>query len=217
MVELHSNYTIEGSREKVDGVLPTNHALHETVEITQGISSWAELGFYLFTSAREGTGWQWVGDHIRPRVRAPAQWEWPVGASLSAEVGYQKSSYSPDTWTLELRPILDWERNGFYVSFNPTCDLAIKGVNANSGLEFSPNLKVRYDFTNVVTGGIEYYGALGSISSPSPLREQEQQIFPSLDLNLSPEWEFNCGVGVGLTPSTDHLIAKVIVGKRFGL
>jgi len=50
-------------------VYPTNHAEHETVEITQGLSNWSEVGFYIFTSARSGDGWQWVGDHIRPRVR----------------------------------------------------------------------------------------------------------------------------------------------------
>ena len=37
MVELHSNFTFEGSKTMVDGVRPDNHALHETIEITQGI------------------------------------------------------------------------------------------------------------------------------------------------------------------------------------
>ena len=40
MVELHSNFTVEGSKTTVDGVLPTNHAEHETVEITQGFTDW---------------------------------------------------------------------------------------------------------------------------------------------------------------------------------
>src|SRR5216683_2439611 len=77
MVELHSNFTangfkpIPGSPYTVDGLRPTNHAEHETVEITQGITSWSEVGFYLFTSYQSSYGYQWVGDHIRPRVRAP--------------------------------------------------------------------------------------------------------------------------------------------------
>ena len=32
MVELHSNFTIDGSKTVQDGVLPTNHAEHETIE-----------------------------------------------------------------------------------------------------------------------------------------------------------------------------------------
>lgn len=70
MVELHSNYALSGRRTVEDGVLPTNHALHETLEITRGINGWMEVGFYTFTSARSGQGWQWVGNHVRPRARS---------------------------------------------------------------------------------------------------------------------------------------------------
>jgi len=44
---------------------------------------------------------------------------------------------------------------------------------------------------------------------------RQQQFFPSIDLNVSPEWELNFGVGVGVTRSTDHLIIKGIIGRRF--
>jgi hypothetical protein len=33
MVELHSNFTFEGSKTPQDGMLPTNHQLHESIEI----------------------------------------------------------------------------------------------------------------------------------------------------------------------------------------
>jgi len=35
-----------------------------------------------------------------------------------------------------------------------------------------------------------------------------------IDLNLGPKWEFNAGVGFGLTASTDRLIVKMILGYR---
>src|SRR5713226_7091156 len=63
MLELHSNFTFQGSKQVTDGVRPTNHALHETVEITHGWNSWFETGFYIFTSVTPRDGWQWVGDH----------------------------------------------------------------------------------------------------------------------------------------------------------
>src|SRR5689334_22647006 len=83
MLELHSNYTFQGSRETVNGVVPSYHALHETLEFTHGFTPWFETGFYLFTSIQPGHGWEWVGDHIRPRLRVPEEWHWPVGLSLS--------------------------------------------------------------------------------------------------------------------------------------
>jgi hypothetical protein len=95
MFELHSNFTFEGSKTSVDGAYPAEHQLHETLEITHGFNAWFELGFYVFTSADSRVGWQWVGDHIRPRVAVPKSWNWPVGVSLSVEVGYQRAVYSP--------------------------------------------------------------------------------------------------------------------------
>jgi hypothetical protein len=32
---------------------------------------------------------------------------------------------------------------------------------------------------------------------------------------LGPKWEFNFGVGAAVTHSTDHLIVKCILGRRF--
>src|SRR5258707_14057726 len=107
MVEFHTNFTAQGSKAAVNGVLPTNHAIHETIEITQGWNDWFETGFYIFTSARSGNGWQWVGDHIRPRFRVPQKWGWPVGLSLSNEVGYQRRVFcgGPSAW--EMRATTD--------------------------------------------------------------------------------------------------------------
>ena len=221
MVELHSNYTVDGSHPSPgsiyapDGTFPTNHAEHETVEITQGLNDWSELGFYIFTSYRADQGYQWVGDHIRPRFRIPEAWHWPVGVSLSNEVGYQRARFATDSWTWEIRPIIDKQLGRTYIAFNPTLDRTWHGPDVNQGVVFSPNVKVGYDFTHQVQAGIEYYGATGPIFTPSSFHEQQHQIFAAADLNVSPVWEINFGVGVGVTGTTDHLIVKGIIGRRF--
>ena len=46
MTEFHTNFTVSGTKGVVDGVLPTNHALHETLEITHGWNEWFETGLY---------------------------------------------------------------------------------------------------------------------------------------------------------------------------
>ena len=121
MFELHSNYTTNGRRfTSAEGELPTYHALHETIEITHGFTDWSELGFYWFMAVPAGQRLQWVGTHIRPRVTAPESWGWPVGVSISQEFGYARRAFSADTWTYELRPIIDKEMGAWYVSINPT-------------------------------------------------------------------------------------------------
>ncbi len=222
MVELHSNFTVDGfkaaprSRYQTDGTFATNHAAHETIELTQGINSWSEIGFYIFTSERNGQGVQWVGNHIRPRVRAPESWHLPVGLSLSNEIGYQRARFSPDTWTWEIRPIIDKQLGHWYLAFNPAMERAWHGPSVHQGVSFSPNAKVGYDFTKKINAGVEYYGAYGDLASFDTLHNQQQQFFLATDLSVSPKWEFNFGIGVGATSSTDRLIVKAIVGRRFG-
>jgi hypothetical protein len=215
MVELHSNFTFQGSKTQQDGVLPTNHQLHETIEITHGFTDWFETGFYIFTSAQNGQGLDWVGDHIRPRFRVPKKWNWPVGVSVSQEIGYQRRKYSVDTWTYELRPIVDKQIGRWYFDFNPAFDKSLHGAGVSQGFVFSPNVKISCDITKKVAGGIEYYGSVGPALGFDPVAQQQHQIFPAIDLNLSEKWEVNFGLGVGVTRSTDHLIAKMILGYRF--
>ena len=38
MVEIHSNFTVDGSKQVINGVLPSNNAMHETLEITHGFN-----------------------------------------------------------------------------------------------------------------------------------------------------------------------------------
>jgi hypothetical protein len=215
MVELHSNFTFSGMKNAVNGMYPTEHALHETLEITQGLNRWSETGFYIFTSYGPGYGYQFVGSHIRPRVRVPADWNWPVGVSLSTELGYQRARFSEDTWTMELRPIVDKQLAKWYLSFNPTLSRSLHGPGVSQGVGFSPNFKAAYKLSKRVDVGMEYYGALGPVTGFNPLRDQQQQILPAIDVDFGPDWEFNFGVGIGVTHSTEHLLVKMIVGRRF--
>jgi hypothetical protein len=215
MLELHSNYTFDG-QPGTAGVLTSRHALHETAEITHGFNEWLEVGFYIFTSTQSGTGLEWVGDHVRPRISAPARWHWPVGVSLSQEVGYQRRAYSEDTWTWEIRPIVDRRFGPLYVSLNPVFDRALKGPGAGAGFGFSPNAQVTLDVSPKVTAALEYYGGFGPLNDLAPLDHSAQQIIPAVDLNLGDDWEFNLGMGVGLTPVTDRLLVKMILGRRLG-
>ena len=215
MVEMHSNFTASGFKGG-GGLMPTNHAEHETLEITHGFNDWFETGFYQFTSIQPDGTYQWVGTHIRPRVAVPERYKLPVGLSLSTEVGYQRASLSGDTWTLELRPIIDKKIGKFYASFNPTFDRSFHGPTKDEGFGFSPNVKFSYDVLKRVAFGLEYYGAYGHWNSWDAVRDTEQMFVPALDIDFGKRWEFNFGVGVGVTQATDHLLIKSILGYRLG-
>jgi hypothetical protein len=214
MFELHSNFTMHGESQTIKGVRPSNHALHETLEITHGITENFELGFYLFTNYTSTYGYQIIGTHLRPRISAPEKWKLPVGLSLSAEFGYQSMYYAPETWSIELRPIIDKTIGKFYISLNPVLGVQLKGVDKQSAPDFSPNIKASYAFTTKWSLGTEYYGNLGSLNHFEAGPEQNHALFLVADLYVHPKWEINVGSGWGLTKATDGLVLKLIVGRR---
>ncbi|MGA1994478.1 MAG: transporter [Bryobacteraceae bacterium] len=214
MTELHSNFTVDGFKTRIDGVLPDNHAEHETLEITHGFDEWFETGFYVFTSIQNGT-WYYVGSHLRPRIAVPEKYHLPVGLSLSTEFGWVRPNLSADTWTWEIRPIVDKKIEKWYLCFNPAIEKSFRGPEQPRGYEFSPNFKFSYDVTKKLAAGIEYYGALGPVTGFDALRDQQQQIFPNVDVDFGKNWEFNFGVGVGVTQATERLLVKAILGYRF--
>ncbi len=212
--ELHSNYTFNGEKNIVDGVRPSYHALHETVEITHGFTDNFEIGFYLFTNYTSPYGYQFVGTHIRPRIAAPDKWKLPVGLSLSAEIGYQRQEYSPDTWNVEIRPIIDKEWGKFYISFNPALGISLKGVNQNTAPSFEPNVKASYSFFKNASIGVEYYGSVGPINRFDQLAEQSHALYFVYDMLNNENWELNLGPGFGLTDATDKFVFKVLAGRK---
>jgi hypothetical protein len=216
LLALHSNYTADGLPGADEGTISNHHALHETFAVTHGFNSWFELGASVLASVQEGQGLDWVGNQIRPRVRIPEARHWPVGVGLSIEFGYARQPYAANEWSLEIQPIVDKQWGWFYWAVNPGVEIALSGPGKNQGAVFAPNAKLSADLSHVVSVGVEYYGSLGPLSGFDPASEQTHTIYPAIDLFLGADWEFNAGVGFGLTDATDKMVVKVILGRRFG-
>ncbi len=213
--ELHSNYTVKGDKTGEGKLLPSNHAIHETIEITHGWNEWFETGIYFFNSIGSNGRTSYVGSHIRPRVAIPASWNWPVGLSLSTEFGFQKSAFADNTSGIEIRPIIDKTFSNLYLAFNPTIERGFSGPDVDKKFSFAPNVKAAYSIWPKAAFGVEYYGSTGHIFDTAPVAQQQHQLFLATDLYFDPRWEFNAGLGYGLTDVTDRMIAKIILGRRF--
>ncbi|MEO6550248.1 MAG: hypothetical protein ABIN94_19750 [Ferruginibacter sp.] len=210
--ELHSNFTFRGEKNIINGVHPSHHALHETVEITHGVGENFEVGFYIFTNYTSPYGYHLVGTHVRPRIRVPEKWKWPVGVSLSTEIGYQSRQYSTDTWSIEIRPIIDKQIDNFYIAFNPTFSIGLSNNNDHTPA-FEPNIKTSYAL-NKVAVGVEYYGSIGQLDQIPKISSQGHALFAVADLTIDPRWEINFGPGWGLTNATDKFVFKLLLGRR---
>lgn len=215
MVEFHLNYIPVGTKDTENGRYANDGQFHFTTELTRGLTPHWELGWYLVTAYVPGVGPKFAGTRIRPRVRLPRSWHLPFGVSISVELAFHKRAFESNTITLEIRPIIEKEAGRWYFSVNPDLTKSFRGESAHVGFGMEPGVKVAYSVTKVVAAGLEYYAETGPIAHFDPLRAQHHLIFPTLDLNVSPDWELNVAVGRGLTAASEHWIVKAIVGYRF--
>ncbi len=214
-IDLHSNMAISGTTRKVDGVLPNQHVLNESLEVAYGFSSWFECALYSAATVQPGMDGQWVGERIFPRVRAPESWGLPVGLGFGTAVTYQRRAFSEDKVTLDIVPIIDKRFGRWYFAANPEFVHAISGKNTYRGFEFSQGFKGSYDVVPKVALGFEYYSFFGPLQSFDAGRDQQHQLFSVIDLGLVPSWDLNFGAGVGLTHASDGLVLKMIIGRKF--
>ena len=136
IIELHSNTSPNGPKNETN----FTHPLHETIEVTTGITDNFEVGVYFFNRMSNGA-FNYMGSHIRPRVTIPKSWNWFMGASLSVESGFIKDPFTNEfQLDYEIRPILDKTFGKNYISINPTLD----GVLKTKEISFSPNVKYAY-------------------------------------------------------------------------
>jgi hypothetical protein len=206
MFELHSNVSPSGPVNSTGFM----HPLHETLEITTGITNDFEIGVYFFNRFNNGK-FDYIGSHIRPRFTVPVSWNWKLGASLSLELGFMKDPGSGMTdWAYEIRPILDKPVGKHYFSFNPTFD----GSFTLHEVSFSPNIKYAFAVNSKYALGIEYYGVVGDPFKWDKFDQQTHQVYAVTDLSIDPKYEINFGIGFGVTESSDVCNIKLILGRH---
>ena len=216
MAEVHMNFFPSGTKDAAPGEFPMNQQMHLTLEVTHGFAKYFECAGYLVTAAYvPNHGARFAGARLRPRFRLPEFKSFPFKVSLSFEYAFNRPGFDPNSQTLEIRPIFEREQGRLYLSINPDLGLAVKGPDAGAAPAFEPNFKVGWDFTHVVQAGIEYYAETGSVRHFDPWSDEHHIIFGAADLNVSPVWELNFGLGRGITGTSEQWIVKAIVGYRF--
>jgi len=105
-----------------------------------GFNRWFETGFMCSPASGRMRLAVDRGSTSVPEFVFPNQ-DWPVGVSLSNEFGYQRRDFSSDTWTWEIRPIVDKKIGRWYLSFNPTWKRSLHGENATRGSSSHPTQK----------------------------------------------------------------------------
>ena len=118
----------------------------------------------------------------------------PMTTEVRTIIGYRA-----DQWLLGVNPILSWDLSPGYRNGGPDMVLGFKGV---------------HDVAEGIALGLEYYSGIGKLSHPLPHSLQEHTIYAVMDFDRKP-FDFNLGIGRGLTGATDQWTVKAIFNVPF--
>jgi hypothetical protein len=210
-IQQHLNYTLQGHKAPdFPGGLITNHALNGTPELAYGITDWWELGFYA-PFAVSGRQFLSNGGKIRNLFVTPNADKRDFFYGVNFEFSYETPRFAQTRYALEIRPIIGVRNKEWEFIVNPIVDV---GIGALGEADFAPAARLARNLGEDRFIGVEYYSDLGKIGNFLPLSQQSHQIFAVTDFRLG-ELDVNLGIGYGLTPGSDRLVTKAIIGYAF--
>ena len=84
-------------------------------------------------------------------------------------------------------------------------------ISVTLGALFAPAARFARNLRENLSVGVEYYTDLGPLQNWLPFNEQQHNIYAVVDFKIG-RFDVNAGVGYGLTPGSDRLMAKMIIG-----
>ena len=210
--EQHLNYILQGrTRPEFPGGLIPNHSLNGTPELAYGVTEGWELGFYA-PFAVDSRG-QFLSDGVKVRTLfvTPHASQRNFFYGVNLELSYSTPEFSQTRFGIEVRPIVGVRNSDWQFIVNPIVDI---GLGDKGQAEFAPAARLARKLGEDFFVGLEHYSELGEIGHFLPLREQQHTLFAVTDFKLG-KFDINLGIGCGLTPGSDRLVAKTIIGYAF--
>jgi len=207
--QLHSNYAFIGRKEPdFPGGLIPNHALQGTGEWAYGITDWWEMGFYTPYAVDQNLAPYSNAVKIRQLFVTPNAADRSFFYGANFEFSYAMPQFSETRWNLEIRPIVGWRKGDYEFILNPIVDV---GFGQAGGADFFTAARFARNLGENLAVGLEYYTELGPLQNWLPFNEQQHNIYAVVDFKIG-RFEVNTGVGYGLTPGSDRLMWKMIIG-----
>jgi hypothetical protein len=130
---------------------------------------------------------------------------------VNFEFSCETPPFAQTRYGLEIRPIVGVRNQDWEFIVNPIVDLSFGALGET---DFAPAVRLARNLGEDRFIGVEYYADFGRIGDFLPLSQQSHQVFAVTDFKLA-AFDVELGVGYGLTPGSDGLVAKAIVGYAF--
>jgi hypothetical protein len=211
-VQQHLNYTFSGrTTPDYPGGLVPNHALNGTPEFAYGVTEWFEAGLYI-PWAIDGDGhFQSNNFKLRTLFVTPNADKKDFFYGINFEYDFPNPKFDQNRFAMEIRPIIGWRNAEWEFIVNPIIDL---GFGRQGYLDLAPAARLGRKLADDTFLALEYYSDLGQPGILPSFAQQQHQLFAVVDFKVG-VIDVDFGVGYGLTPGSDRLVAKTILSYAF--
>jgi hypothetical protein len=216
-LELHLNATPRGRRTpNYPGEVVPDRGVRLTPEFSWGLSHDWEAGLYLPASRDASGNTQLAGAKLRLKWLPVRAQEGATGwfAGANGELSRLKRQFSQSRTTFELRLMGGWRSPEWLLAVNPVFGWNLSDGMRSATADVSVGAKVARTLASGVAAGFEYYSDLGTTHELLPAGQRAQVLYIALDARIR-GWDFNAGIGRGLTHAADRTTLKAIVGIPF--
>ncbi|HEX9469278.1 MAG TPA: hypothetical protein VF957_07020 [Bradyrhizobium sp.] len=210
-IQQHLNYTAIGLKDQpFPGGLVSNHAINGTPEFAYGVTDWWEVGLYLPFAIQDQ---QFLSNSFKLRTLfvSPNADQRNFFFGVNFEFSNTTPKFAQTRFALEIRPIIGVRNADYEFIVNPIVDV---GFGRNGEADFAPAVRVARRLDKDLFVGLEYYADFGKIGDFLKLPDQQHTLFAVTDFKLG-VLDVDFGVGFGLTPASDRLVIKTILGYAF--
>jgi hypothetical protein len=210
-IQQHLNYVGIGIKEPpFPGGLVSHHSINGTPEFAYGVTDWWEVGLYLPFAIQDR---QFLSNSFKLRTLfvSPSAEQRNFFYGVNFEFSNTTPKFSQTRFGLEIRPIIGIRNADYEFIVNPIVDV---GFGKNGEADFAPAARLARKLGPDLFVGLEYYADFGEIGNFLKPADQQHTLFAVTDFKLG-VFDVNFGVGYGLTPGSDRLVVKTIVGYAF--
>ena len=216
-LELHVNTTPRGrSQPDYAGEAVPNRGWRVTPEFSYGLTRDFEAGLYLPVSRESRGSTRLAGAKLRLKwvpVHAQDHGGWFFG--MNGELSRLQRRYSESRSSFELRTMIGWRDARWLVAVNPVLGWDLSSGYRGKSPETGLSTKVaRTVGASGFALGLEHYAGLGTFANTLASGQQSSTLYAVVDYS-GHGWDFNFGIGRGLTSSSDALSVKAIIGFPF--
>lgn len=213
-LDIHNTYVVSGSSNPdYPGAQAPAKVLRVTPEFSYGLTPNLELGGYILTSHTTDDRNTVDGEKVRLKFLASKTDDQLYFWGVNLEVGRVAYRLNENPWNAELKGIFGYRNQRWTVATNPNIAWKISGP-ALSPTNFHLDSKIAYKTDFDVDLALESYNEFGPIHHMGHFDQLSQTVFAVAGFDIQ-GWEFNLGVGRGLTTVSDRWLVKAIVSVPF--